>query len=101
VTTSACDAATGGRDTSVAAYEELRRHVLAGSTVARDFALVIFLREGIAAWAARGSACAAPSALAGECDRRATVPIMSDEIQGGIVRVLASMAMAGRGEIGV
>jgi hypothetical protein len=81
----------------VAAYEALRCHVLTGSTVVRPFGVILLLREGIVAWMARRSADDAPSALA-DRDRRAPAPILIDAGHAGIVRVLASMALAGRGE---
>jgi hypothetical protein len=58
------------------------------------FGLVVLRREGIAAWMARGSARSAPVAP----DRDAAAPAGSDEIHAGVVRVLASMALAGREE---
>ena len=42
-------AATGDGDALVAAYEELRNHVLAGAGHGSPFGLILLLREGIAA----------------------------------------------------
>ena len=42
-------AGTTDRDTVVAAYEALRRRVLAGSVFGGPTGLVLFLREGLAA----------------------------------------------------
>jgi len=95
---SVADATTGGSDTCVAAYEELRRHVLTGAIIGSHFGVVLLLREGITAWMARASGYSARSAPAADGDWRAPTPILSHDIHAGIVRVLASMAMAGRGE---
>ena len=91
-------AAPAGRDTVVTAYEELRRRVLAGGPFGGHVGLVLLLREGLAAWMACCSACAAPVEPAADRDRRAAAPIVPDEIHTAVVRVLASMALAGRGE---
>jgi hypothetical protein len=89
----ASPAATNGRDPFVAAYEELRRRVLAGASFGGHFGLALLLREGIAAWMARGPACFAPAAPAADLDRRGAAPIVTDEFHAGVVRVLASMAL--------
>jgi len=95
----ASHAATTGRDPFVAAYEELRRRVLAGASFGGHFGLALLLREGLAAWMARGSACSVPVAPAADLDRRVATPIVSDEIHAGVVRVLASMALGGHREM--
>jgi len=82
----------------VADYEALRRRVLAGSVFGGPTGLVLFLREGLAAWMARGSAGAAAVEAAGPA-RRGAAPIVSDEIHAAVVRVLASMALGGREEV--
>ena len=85
-------------DTFVAAYEELRRNAISRSICTAHFGLVLLLREGVAAWMARGSACAAlatPAAAPG-CP---AAPIMTEELNTNIVGVLASMAMASRKEM--
>jgi hypothetical protein len=41
----------------------------------------------------------APTKLTTDRQRDATSPVVSDEIQAGIVRVLANMALAGRREM--
>ena len=89
--------AASHRYPSVGAYEQLRSRVLAGSACGSSFGLVLLRREGIAAWMARGSARSAPVAPAAP-DRDAAAPVGSDEIHAGVVRVLASMALAGREE---
>jgi hypothetical protein len=95
----ASPAAPNGRDLFGAAYEELRRRVLAGATFGGHFGLVLLLREGLAAWVARGSADSAPVEPAAETDRRVAAPIVGDEIHAAVVRVLASMALGGLGEM--
>lgn len=81
----------------MAAYEELRNHVLAGAGYGSPFGLILLLREGIAAWMDRASARWVPAASS-HPDRPGAAPMVSDEIRVGIARVLASMALAGRGE---
>ena len=88
-----------GRDPFGAAYEELRRHVLAGAPFGGHSGLALLLREGIVAWMARGSAGAAPVEPAADPDRRGAAPIGSDEIHAAVVRVLASMALGRLGEV--
>ena len=90
----AAHAATNGRDSFGATYEELRRRVLAGAAFGGPFGLVLLLREGLAAWMARGSAGAAPVEAAGP-ERRGAAPLVSDEVHAAVVRVLASMALGG------
>ena len=95
----ASPAATDGRDPFGVAYEELRRRVLAGVPFDSRGGLVLLLREGIAAWMARGSAGAVPVTPAADPDRRGAAPIVSDEIHAAVVRVLASMALGRLGEV--
>jgi hypothetical protein len=82
------------RDTVVAAYEALRRRVLAGSVFGGPTGLVLFLREGLAAWMARGAAGAAA-----DPERRGAAPLVADAIHAAVVRVLASMALGGLKEM--
>jgi hypothetical protein len=85
---------SGGRDMPVTAYEKLRTHVMTGSAAGGHSGLVVLLRQGVAAWMERRTACSAPVQPA-----PSAAPInVSDEIHAGLVRVLASMAMAGRQE---
>lgn len=95
----ASQAATHGRDPFGAAYEELRRGVLVGTSSGGHGGLVRLLREGLAAWMARSVACAVP--VAPWADRPGAAPIGSNEIHAGVVRVLANMALAvgGRREL--
>lgn len=90
----AARAAPTGRDVFGATYEELRRRVLTASVFGGPFGLVLLLREGLAAWMARGSAGAAPVEVAGPA-RRGAAPLVSDEVHAALVRVLASMALGG------
>ena len=91
-------AGTTDRDTVVAAYEALRRRVLAGSVFGGPAGLVLFLREGLAAWMARGSAGAA-AVEAADPERRGAAPLVADAIHAAVVRVLASMALGGLKEM--
>ncbi len=84
-----------GDDMFVAAYEALRRSVLAGVSCGGHFGLVLLLREGLAAWMARRPACSTPV----EPERRVAAPIMSNEIDAAVVRVLANMALGGLEEM--
>jgi hypothetical protein len=95
----AVPAATIGRDPCEAAYEELRRRVLTGAAFGGPFGLVVLLREGLAAWMARGAAGAAPVERTGDPERRAAAPLVSDALHAAVVRVLASMALGGREEM--
>lgn len=83
---------TGDADASATAYEALRTHVLTGSTAGSHAGLVVLLRQGVAAWMARRSACSSPAPAAA----RTATPLVGDEIHAAIVRVLASMALAGQ-----
>jgi hypothetical protein len=91
-------AAPTGRDVLGAPYEALRRRVLTGSVCGAPGGLVLLLREGLAAWMARGAAGATP-VEAGGPERRGAAPIVSDEIHAAVVRVLANIALAGLKEM--
>lgn len=93
------DAATSRADSSVAAYEELRSHVRAGSAFGGHLGLVLLLREGVAAWMTRGSASPAQAEPTASPACPAVAPVVTDEIHAGIVQVLADMALWGRGEL--
>ena len=86
-------AATPG-DTFVAAYEELRRRVLAGAPFGGPGGLVLLLRDGLAAWMTRGATGAAPVEAASPA-RRGAAPLVSNEIHTAVVRVLVNMALGG------
>lgn len=79
-----------------AAYEQLRRSV-SDSTSGGHLGLALLVRGGIAAWMAQGSTRA--SMLSQQTPKardaqRAAVPLELDEFHVGIVRVLASIALA-------
>ena len=80
----------------MAAYENLRRHVLAGTAFGSPFGLVLLRREGLAAWVSRGatSTAALPAADRAPC---AAAPKVSDGIRASVVQVLASMVLRGLG----
>ncbi len=88
----AAHAVPPGRDVFGVTYEDLRRRVLTGSVFGGASGLVLCLREGLAAWMARGAVGAAPSAPAGHPVRGAA-PRVANEIHAAVVRVLASMAL--------
>jgi hypothetical protein len=84
-----------GRDVFGAAYEELRRRVLTGSAVAGARGLVLFLRDGLAAWMSHVTPGTTVSERAGDPDRGAAAPHVSDALRAAVVCVLASMALDG------
>ena len=84
-----------GSDPSVAAYENLRRHVLAGTAFGSPFGLVLLLREGLAAWVSRGATSTA--ALEPAAEPSAAAPNVCDGIRASVVQVLASMVLRGLG----
>ena len=82
----------------MAAYEDLRRRTLMGSTGGGHFGVVL-LREGMAAWIARGAVASVATRPAPDADRRVAAPVLSDELHAGVVKVLAGMALSGRREM--
>jgi hypothetical protein len=78
----------------VRAYEALRSHVLAGANTASHAGLIVLLRQGVAAWMVRRSACTGPAPAA----PRTTTLLVGEQIDNAIVRVLASMALAAQPE---
>ena len=92
------DVAPRDGDACVAAYEQLRSHVLAGAPTGSAAGWVLLVREGIVAWMARRTAGVAPIRPAADGDRAGAPWPLPDEIQASVVRVLANMALAGRGE---
>lgn len=82
--------ATGdGPDMFGAAYEALRRSMLAGASGGGHVGLVLLLREGLAAWMSSGAVAATPGAP----ERHGVAPIMADESDAAMVRVLAALAL--------
>lgn len=99
---SASPAVVAGSENAVALYEELRQCVLvqAGACAcACDLGQIFLLRGGVVAWMAHGTTRTAPTNLTADRGRDATAPVLSDEIHTDMVRVLASMALAGRKEM--
>jgi hypothetical protein len=89
--------AVNGNESSRVAYEELRSVAIAGSPFGDRFGLIVLLREGLAAWLTQplvGSG-SDPARTTVQSDRRAQVPLVSDEIHAGVVRVLANMVLGG------
>jgi hypothetical protein len=86
-----------GSDPSVAAYENLRRHVLAGTVSGSPFGLVLLLREGLAAWVSRGAISTAALEPAADRAPCAAAPNVFDGIRASVVQVLASMVLRGLG----
>ena len=76
------------------AYEQLRRHALAGSPRGAGVGGVLLLREGVAAWIDRGAAGVASAAPSTAGDRVVAGACMSPQLHLDVVRVLASMALS-------
>jgi hypothetical protein len=85
------DAPAGDADAAVAAYEQLRSHMLAASPRGGQFGLVLLLREGVAAWMDRCAACSAPAAPSATPDRAVQAPLVSEQLHADIIRRLASI----------
>jgi hypothetical protein len=79
----------------VAAYEELRSHVLAGSPGGPHFGAIVLLREGIAAWIERG--VAREGVPAGSTQPWPLRPAPCDAFHAEMAYVLADIALK-RGE---
>jgi hypothetical protein len=93
--------ASGGSDVSVALYEQLRLHVHEGGTAPGGHCgLVLLLREGMAAWMAWRMTGAGASEPMTTHQRPVRVPQAAEDFHASLVRVLASLAMSGRKEIG-
>ena len=84
-------------DLSVTAYENLRRHVLAGTAFGSPFGLLLLLREGLAVWVSRCATSSAALEPAADREPRAAAPNVSDGIRASVVQVLASMVLRGLG----
>jgi len=78
-----------GDDMFGAAYEALRRSVLAGASAGGPGGLVLLQREGLAAWMTSGAVSAAPV----EAAQRGAAPVLANEVDASVVQVLASMAL--------
>ncbi|MEX1184684.1 MAG: hypothetical protein WD227_04930 [Vicinamibacterales bacterium] len=86
---------SGAGDAAVA-YEQLRHHVLTGSSRAGHVGLILLMREGVAAWldhSPDGFTPAAPSTVAAVASPGRLPPL-----QAGIVAVLADLVWTTRQE---
>ena len=83
----------GGGDRPQELYEEIRCLAITGSALGGRHGLVVLLREGLAAWLARRAVCSDPVETESPPDRHVGAAPVTDEIQAGMVRVLASMAL--------
>jgi hypothetical protein len=84
-------------DGAVAAYEELRSHMLAGSPGGSHSGMIVLLREGVTGWIKRSAACR--GAAAQSANRPAPAPLLSDRLHSEIVHVLADIALTYREEV--
>jgi len=75
----------------VAAYEELRSHMLAGSPGGPHSGTVVLFREGLAAWIERGAACRGVAVHSAAL----LTPrlLLSETLRGEMVHVLADIAL--------
>ena len=96
---SVCATTPTGTDPSVAAYENLRRLVLAGAAFTHHFGLVLLLREGLVAWMSRCATSAHLSEPAVAAQPPAAAPNVFDEIHASVVHVLVGMVLRGPGEV--
>ena len=94
--TSSGATASREEDSTVAAYETLRSEVVEGTPSGSHLGLIVLLREGLAGlatWMCHAE-CSARAQPAIRSHR--LMPLLGDQDQASIVRVLASMALAGR-----
>jgi hypothetical protein len=95
-------AACGTADGFVAAYEELRSHVLIESRSEHHRDALLLIREGLAAWMTRDPGCAVTRVPPEDpAPPVVDAPAVFDEIHAGLVYGLASMALANRKEMSV
>ena len=88
--------ATRDATVSVTAYEHLRGHVLAGTSAAVDaHAVLLLMRDGIAAWLERGTARAAAPAVR---ERSVDGPLAAADLHASLIRTVATLAMSTGGE---
>jgi hypothetical protein len=87
----------GPADGTVAAYEELRSHMLAGSPGGQHSGMIVLLREGVAGWIKLGAANRGAGAKS--ATRPAPGPLLSDRLHSEIVHVLADIALTYREEV--
>ena len=85
----------GVRNPSVVmAYEELRGRVLSGSNTGDVLGVVHLHREGVSAWSTSISTTLCTTRLERITDpAQGMVPLGSDDIQAGVIRLLATMVL--------
>jgi hypothetical protein len=86
-----------GSTAATEAYEQLRRHMLAGLPGGGRFGLAVLLREGVAAWIDRCAACPAPASST-SLNEAASLTV-APQLHAGIVQILASIALSMAQEI--
>jgi hypothetical protein len=77
-------------------YERLRGHVLTGkvANAGEACAMVLLVREGVAAWIERHRAGGGAAAR----ERPVGAPLAAEDFRASLLRVLAGMAMSNGGE---
>ena len=80
---------------AAAAYEQLRNHVLNGSSPSGNFGLALLLREGVAAWLDRPATGFRPA----EPSTAVALPVLFPQLQTEIVAVLADIVWTIRQEM--
>jgi hypothetical protein len=84
-------------DGAAAAYEELRRHILAGSPGGSHSGMIELLREGVAGWIESRAACRGVAVQS--ATRPVAPPLLCDGLHREIVHVLADIALTYREEV--
>ncbi|MGH9255337.1 MAG: hypothetical protein ACRD3C_12300 [Vicinamibacterales bacterium] len=84
---------SGAGDAAVA-YEQLRHHVLTGSSGAGHVGLILLMREGVAAWLDHSAPGFTPSTVAAVAS-----PGLLPPLQAGIVAVLVDLVWTTRQEM--
>ena len=82
---------------AAAAYEQLRNHVLNGSSPGGHFGLALLLREGLAAWLDRSATGFRPAELS--IVAAGAPAVLFPQLQTGIVAVLADIVWTIRQEM--
>jgi len=86
-------------DAAARAYEELRDHILAGSSGGQHYGLILLLREGVTAWLERRIAAESTAAKIRQPHVSASKSLLSEPLQAELVSVLAGIALSGRKEM--
>lgn len=97
--TAAATTTTAGGDPAVARYEELRHGVITRAPGHQHYGVIVLLREGLAAWLAHEPARLSAVHAAAAPPGRPAAPPVRGELHQSLVRVLATMALAGRREV--